>query len=73
MKNQKSLKTKLKEKALVQSIKANPLVPIKTHLKALNFSSNAQNQPGTITNRPSFIELMDKAGITDDKLTNKLY
>ena len=71
MKNQ-SLKTKLKEKLLVKKIKANPLVPIKTHLKELGYSSNVQNQPNTITNRPSFIELMNQSGITDEKLSNKL-
>ena len=72
MKNQKSLKTKLKEKALVQRIKDKPLEPLKEHLKAVGYGLSTQNQPNIVTQRPSFIQLLEESGITDQKLTSKL-
>ena|SRR3990167_5653298 len=68
----KNLRTKLKEKALVQRIKDKPLEPLKASLEAVGYSPAVQNNPHIITQRPSFIQLLEESGITDQKLSNKL-
>ena len=68
----KNLRTKLKEKALVQRLKDKPLEPLKTALEAVGYSPSVQHNPNQITQRPSFIQLLEESGITDQKLSNKL-
>ena len=68
----KDLKTRTKEKKLVEVIKANPLESLSSSLKAVGYSDSVANKPSIVTQRPSFIDLMNESGIDDIKLKDKL-
>ena len=68
----KGLRTKIKEKKLVKMIIENPEQTLKESLLAVGYSESLANRPAQVTNRPSFIELMEKTGLTDNILQNKL-
>ena len=68
----KNLKTKLREKRLIKEIEDNPKATLHDSFIAVGYSEAAANAPGIVTRKPSFIELLDKSGLTDNLLQNKL-
>ena len=68
----KNLKVKLKEEELAQRIKDNPKDTLHDSMVAVGYAESTAKNPQTITQRPSFIQLLEESGITDQKLSNKL-
>lgn len=67
-----SIKTRIKYKKLIKEIMEKPEQSMKESLEAVGYSSGTALNPHQITQRPSFIALMDENGLTDNFLQDKL-
>lgn len=71
------LKPTLKQKRLVKAIsenigKAGPPKPMVQLMKEAGYSDSMSRDPAKIISSPTFLDLLEKAGVSDEKLAEKL-
>lgn len=69
IKSKRTSKNSIKDKVFLEHILKNPKATLKEAVIASGFPPSYVNEPNKIMNRPSFIEHLDKAGLTDEKLS----
>lgn len=65
----KDLKTKRRYKSIAKDIIKHPEKSVGEIMKDHGYAPATSNHPGLITNKPAFIEILEQAGITDERLT----
>lgn len=65
-------KATIRDKRLIKQILDNPSQSLKDSMVNSGYSISTANNPSIVLKKPSFIELMEKAGITDEYLNSRL-
>lgn len=65
-------KLTIKQKLLARSIIDNPKQTLKTAMLSVGYTENTARNPSQVVNKQSFVDLMEKNGITDNYLNEKL-